>query len=59
MELSFCSSKPNGHVLSESGDAGLCYIAHDGDHVGLNNCRLKIWASAIVSSSFYKIFVKI
>lgn len=37
----------------ESEDAGLCYIAHNGDHVGLNNRRLKIWASAIVSHSFY------
>jgi hypothetical protein len=33
----------------EHGQAGACYIDSAGNHIGLNNRKLKIWASAIVS----------
>jgi len=36
--------------LGENGDAGYCYISPNAVHIGLNNRKLKIWASAIVSS---------
>jgi hypothetical protein len=32
----------------EHGEPGFCYIDSTGGHLGLNNRKLKIWASAIV-----------
>ena len=42
----------------ENGGGGHCYIAHNGDHVGLNNCRFKIWVSAIVGCVLYNLLLK-
>jgi hypothetical protein len=39
---------PCAQHQGENGDVGHCYVAHNGDHVGLNNRRLKLWASAMV-----------
>jgi hypothetical protein len=33
----------------EHGDVGYCYVSPNASHVGLNNRKLKLWASAIVS----------
>jgi hypothetical protein len=35
----------------ESGGVGYCYVSPTREHVGLNNCHLKIWASAVVCLS--------
>jgi hypothetical protein len=35
----------------EHGEPGYCYITPSAEHVGLNNCKLKIWAAAIVSKT--------
>lgn len=37
----------------EHGEPGACYVDSAGNHLGLNNRKLKIWASAIVSSIQY------
>ena len=37
----------------ENGDVGNCYVSANGKHVGLDSRKLKIWASAIVSSFHY------
>lgn len=34
----------------EHGEPGACYVDSAGNHLGLNNHKLKIWASAISSS---------
>ncbi|KZP27012.1 hypothetical protein FIBSPDRAFT_886905 [Athelia psychrophila] len=34
----------------ENGDISLCFIGPNGEHTGLNLCRLKIWAAAIPST---------
>jgi hypothetical protein len=33
---------------SEHGEDGHCYVNASGEHIGLNNHKLKIWASSIV-----------
>jgi hypothetical protein len=33
----------------EHGEDSYCYTNANGEHIGLNNRKLKIWASAIVS----------
>ena len=33
----------------EHGEAGFCYIDPNGNHLGLNMRKLKVWAAAIVS----------
>jgi hypothetical protein len=35
----------------EHGEPGYCYITPSAEHVGLNNRKLKIWATAIVSKT--------
>jgi len=37
------------HYTVKEGEDGYCYTNANGEHIGLNNCKLKIWASAIVS----------
>lgn len=36
----------------EHGEHGYCYVSPTGEHVGLNNRKLKIWAAAIVGGKF-------
>jgi hypothetical protein len=49
---------PCAEHQGKNGGGGHCYIAHNGDHVGLNNHRFKIWASAIVSYVLYNLLLK-
>jgi hypothetical protein len=35
---------------SEHSEDGHCYVNANGEHIGLNNHELKIWASSIVSA---------
>lgn len=34
--------------LGEHGESGHCYITPNGDHIGLNNRKFKVWGAAMV-----------